>query len=86
MAEDNNLPPIKPLELMLDENITKVDFSDFIGVWDNFMPENVCNKFIDWYKDLKNTAAITIETIMGECGIKVHSNSFLKKLRKIEHL
>ena len=59
MAEDNNLPPIKPLELMRDENITTVDFSDFIGVWDNFMPENVCNKFIDWYKDLKNTAAIT---------------------------
>ena len=31
----------------------------------------------------KNTAAIMIETIMGEGGIKVHSNSFLKKLRKI---
>jgi acetylornithine/N-succinyldiaminopimelate aminotransferase len=31
----------------------------------------------------KNTAAILIETIMGESGIKVHSNVFLKKLRKI---
>ena len=31
----------------------------------------------------KYTAAIMIETIMGEGGIKVHSNSFLKKLRKI---
>jgi len=31
----------------------------------------------------KNTAAIMIETILGEKGIKVHSNSFLKKLRKI---
>ena len=31
----------------------------------------------------KNTAAVMIETIMGEGGIKVHSNSFLKKLRKI---
>ena len=31
----------------------------------------------------KNTAAILIETIMGESGIKVHSNDFLKKLRKI---
>ena len=31
----------------------------------------------------KNTAAIMIETIMGEGGIKVHSNSFLKNLRKI---
>ena len=31
----------------------------------------------------KDTAAIMIETIMGEGGIKVHSNSFLKNLRKI---
>ena len=31
----------------------------------------------------KNTAAIMIETIMGEGGIKVHSNSFLKNLRRI---
>ena len=31
----------------------------------------------------KNTAAIMIETIMGERGIKVHSNDFLRKLRKI---
>jgi len=31
----------------------------------------------------KNTAAILIEPIMGEGGIKAHSNLFLKKLRKI---
>ncbi len=31
----------------------------------------------------KNTAAIMIETVMGEKGIKVHSNSFLQELRKI---
>jgi len=31
----------------------------------------------------KNTAAIMVETIMGEGGIKVLSDSFLKKLRKI---
>jgi len=31
----------------------------------------------------KNTAAIMIETIMGEGGIKVHSNLFLQKLKKI---
>ena len=30
-----------------------------------------------------NTAAIMIETALGENGIKVHSNSFLKMLRKI---
>ena len=57
MAEDQS-PPIKPLELMLDKNLTKVDFSDFIGVWDNFMPENVCNKYIEWYDSLKDQADI----------------------------
>ena len=31
----------------------------------------------------KNTAAIMVETIMGESGIKVLPDSFLKKLRKI---
>jgi len=31
----------------------------------------------------KNIAAVMVEPVMGEAGIKVHSNSFLKKLRKI---
>ena len=31
----------------------------------------------------KNIAAVMIEPVMGEAGIKVHSSSFLKKLRKI---
>ncbi len=31
----------------------------------------------------KNTAAIFFETAMGESGIKVHSNDFLRKVRKI---
>ena len=31
----------------------------------------------------KNTAAIFFETAMGESGIKVHSNKFLKQVRKI---
>ncbi len=31
----------------------------------------------------KNTAAIFFETAMGESGIKVHSNKFLKEVRKI---
>ncbi len=34
-------------------------------------------------KITKNTAAIMVETIMGEGGIKVISDSFLKELRKI---
>ena len=48
------IAPIKPLELMLDGNITKSEFSDFIGVWDNFMPPNVCKEFITWYQELKS--------------------------------
>ena len=32
-----DITPIRPLELMLDENLTKSNFDDFIGVWDSFM-------------------------------------------------
>jgi len=44
--------PIKPLELMKDENLTKFEFSDFIGVWENFMPESVCQRFIDLFENV----------------------------------
>ena len=37
------IPDYRPLELMLDPNITKVEFKDFIGVWPNFMPKPLCD-------------------------------------------
>ena len=51
----SDLIPIKPLELMLDSKVTNSDFTDFVGVWDNFMPEGICNRYIEWYNTLKQT-------------------------------
>ena len=50
MNQKSSVPDYRPLELMLDNRITKSDFDDFIGVWPNFMPRPVCDElreFID---------------------------------------
>jgi hypothetical protein len=44
----------RPLELMQDPNITKSDFSDFIGVWENFVPAPFCDQCIGWFENLLN--------------------------------
>jgi hypothetical protein len=53
-----DITPIRPLELMLDENLTKSNFDDFIGVWDSFMPKSECQKYIDWFDDLESHASV----------------------------
>jgi hypothetical protein len=53
-----DITPIRPLELMLDENLTKSNFDDFIGVWDSFMPECECQKFIDWFEELESHSSV----------------------------
>ncbi len=40
------IPDYRPFELMQDENITKSNFTDFIGVWDNFMPKPLCEQIV----------------------------------------
>ena len=42
------LAPYRPLELMLDSKMTKSDFSDFIGVWPNFVPGSFCDQLIEY--------------------------------------
>ena len=44
----------RPLELMQDPNITKSDFTDFIGVWENFIPAPFCDQCIGWFENLLN--------------------------------
>jgi len=51
-----NLPPYRPLELMEDPNITKFECTDFIGVWENFVPGAFCDDLISHFeKQLKAT-------------------------------
>ena len=49
------IPDYRPLELMLDPKITKVEFDDFIGVWPNFMPKPLCETIINYADKIQNT-------------------------------
>ena len=37
----------RPLELMLNPKLTKSEFTDFIGIWPNFLPKPLCNQLIE---------------------------------------
>ncbi len=38
--------PFRPLELMKNKDFTKSDFTDFIGVWENFVPKPLCEEIM----------------------------------------
>lgn len=46
------IQPYRPIELMQNENLTKSDFTDFIGVWENFVPKNFCDEVIQYFEDI----------------------------------
>jgi hypothetical protein len=48
MNESIQCPDYRPIELMTDKRITKSDFSDFIGVWENFVPRSMCEEIIEY--------------------------------------
>jgi len=50
--------PIRPLELMDDPNITQSDFTDFIGVWENFVPKTRCEALIKHFENVANNASV----------------------------
>ena len=50
--------PIRPLELMEDENITQFEFKDIIGLWPNFMPKARCDKFIEFFEDIRSQSSL----------------------------
>lgn len=55
-----SVPDYRPLELMLDDRITKSDFDDFIGVWPNFMPRPLCEELIKYANSVYDTACIEV--------------------------
>lgn len=46
------IQPYRPIELMQNKNLTKSDFTDFIGVWQNFVPKNFCDEVIQYFEDV----------------------------------
>lgn len=39
----------RPLELMRDSNVTDFKCEDFIGIWENFVPESFCDQVVKWF-------------------------------------
>ena len=60
MNQKLSVPDYRPLELMLDNRITKSDFDDFIGVWPNFMPRPLCEELIGYANSVYDTACIEV--------------------------
>lgn len=58
--------PIRPLELMKDENITKSEFNDFIGVWENFVPPSVCQKTINFFEETLKVSTFYNEDLAND--------------------
>ena len=54
----SSLPDYRPHELMLDPNITKSEFKDYIGVWQNFMPRPLCEELCDFTDNQIDQACI----------------------------
>lgn len=70
------VPPYRPLELMEDPNLTKSDFTDFIGIWENFVPAQFCDELIKHFEEqLGNTLPMDDAEIM-EKGLLDGSKQF----------
>ena len=49
-----SVPSYRPIELMQNPKITKSDFTDFIGVWENFVPAPLCQQIITYGEKIFN--------------------------------
>jgi hypothetical protein len=60
------MQPYRPLELMIDSNLTKFECNDFIGVWDSFVPSSFCDTLINYFEDLVNNRISFTENEFSE--------------------
>ena len=58
--------PYRPLELMENPKITKSDFTDFIGVWENFVPPSLCQQLVTYGDRVFNEDVATVLNQDGE--------------------
>jgi hypothetical protein len=56
------IQPYRPLELMMDEKITKCEVNDFIAVWENFVPANFCDTLVKYFEDIMNNRCSVVDT------------------------
>lgn len=79
--QDNNLG-FRPLELMLDKEFTKSEFQDFIGIWENFMPEPLCDDILTFCADIFEHGASYNNHHMDEMKVAASENSYGGPLRR----
>jgi len=49
---------IRSIDMMENENITKFESEDFIGIWPNFMPKNRCDAIIEYYEEVRKNSSL----------------------------
>ena len=54
------IPPYRPIKLMQDPKVTKFDFTDFIGVWENFVPAPLCQQLVEYGDRVLNEEVATV--------------------------
>lgn len=63
------LAPYRPIELMRDPKLTQSDFTDFIGIWEGFVPESFCDKLLSFGKAvLDEELSVQHEPVWDEPG------------------
>lgn len=62
-----SVPCYRPIELMQNPKITKSDFTDFIGVWENFVPAPLCQQIATYGEKVLNE---DIASILNEDALK----------------
>lgn len=69
----------RPLELMKDENLTKFEFNDFIGIWEGFVPRPFCEKIISYFDDVLENKSNTTQDIEFAKGEEQYVSSMTRK-------
>lgn len=46
--QSGGLAPYRPLELMINKDLTKMEEDDFVMVWENFVPKAFCDQLIEY--------------------------------------
>ena len=68
--------PFRPIELMQDKNFTQSDFTDFIGVWENFVPKPLCEEIIAYADKIYDYSASSPGVVVEDKHSAYKSENF----------
>ena len=82
--QDGSLAPYRPLDLMINDDLTKCHEKDFIVTWENFVPKAFCDQLID-YGDKVLDDKTGHEVNYGADGCNIMSGEQMYKGRHNRH-